>query len=132
VLLRAVLIVENGDSPFARIALRTAVKNYGFFQRSDQLVSVRRHGNSNWPVLSVVEMSVCNIDERLKISQESRVSSLRERPKVFPSFDLCRKIDVRNPLAASWYVLTKHLQTLVDLPKFSADIENREQIQSHD
>ena len=55
---RAALIFENGDSPFARIALRTAVEHCGFFQRSDQFVSARRHGNRNWPVIAAMLTAV--------------------------------------------------------------------------
>lgn len=58
----AVLIIQNGDSPFARVAFGAAVENHRLFQRSNQLVRVRRHGNRDWGVASIVEVSICNID----------------------------------------------------------------------
>lgn len=98
-LIWAILIIENGDIPFVLSAFGTAVKDRGFHQRSDQLVSVRRPTNSDRAGASVMEMAVCNVDECLKIPKEFVLGSLREGPKITVSFDLRGEIHMHNPLA---------------------------------
>jgi hypothetical protein len=111
-------IVENSGSPFARSAFPTTVENDSFFKRSDEFVSVSRHGNRNRHALTIIEMSICNIYKLLKVKEKLSIRPLGKRPKSFPSFDMCVKIYVCNSFAAGGFdVLPEGNQALINLLK---------------
>ena len=88
---------------------------YRFFKCFNQFICVSGHTNINRSWFSVVEMSICDIDERLKVHEKLFVGTLRKFTEGFQSLNLSGQIDMRNSLAASFCnVFAKGHQPLVD------------------
>src|ERR1700733_13029204 len=61
---------------------------------------VGRHRNGDWGRAAAIEVSVCDVDERLEILKELNLRAARKRSKIVPLFDLGGQVHMRDPLAA--------------------------------
>ncbi len=69
---------------------------------------VGRHGDINRTGRSIVEMPICDIDERLQVSEEFFFRALWEAPKIFHLMNLRDEINVGSPfVACGYYALPK-------------------------
>ena len=83
----ASLVVEYGDSLFARLAFGVAVENHRISQRPNQLMSVGGHCDVDRARGSIMEVSMGDINEALKVPQELPISAVREVAKIVQSLE---------------------------------------------